>query len=901
MSMSKTYQIKAVDAKGQPLIQTITASADKGPVTLQALPGVRYTLIDVQQGSAPDNVRVQRVGKHLRVLFDGASQADLVLENYFEIEANSPSPSLVGTTDNGTLYEYVPESGRLQDNLPRLTDGAAPQGMALGGLELPPTSGAAVALLAPVAGGGLGLGAAGAGVLGATALGGGGGGNINAPKVLALSLASASDSGPQGDNITNQQKPTIVGKATPGAQVDIILNDNIKYTVTADPTTGNFSLQLPTNLNPGQYKLQAVATQNGGVSQAFVGSGFTIDTSNGENYDATGKPTADTNANATLSGLSLSNDTGVTSDLMTSDPHQQFKGTLGGYGNNGDKILVTLSKLGDNSFQTLSEYLTPDAQNKWTWDQSTLTLTAGKYILKTTLVDGAGNEVYSATGQSISRSETLTISAGDGKIVKPDGSVDIDTNSTDHATALIQSISNDTGANTSDFISNDNTLVFVGTLEHFTRNGDMVKVQLKQGTAIVYSDYLNPTGNDWSWDMTAHHLADGLYELVTTIVDAGGTAVVGTTPTSQKISIDTSASKNQSLTTQNEDTNSTLVLVLSSMTDTGISNDSSPVFSGTFGTDKTWTTNGDAFKFQVQNRQTGEIIDLSPSLANGSSSWTSADWTQPLSADGLYIAKARIVDLAGNVLSVSQQAFALDKTAPSLLFTQSIKDITLEGSGFSDGLTVSTFTLSSNEAVHYTIKSGTTILAEGDYTGLAATTNNTISGSFDAGTFTVIYTDIAGNTSSYTHASKLVFNSVAVTTVAPTHGYTDLPTPLNTLGSVGLLNLSASSPTLDLSTVIADGKMHNQVDMTAAGSQSLSLNLNDVLSMGVVNSFQKNDLLQLRVDGESSDSLLFKDRDAWSVSTIPVTLDNHAYTIYTSYDTNHHLVEVMVQQGIQVS
>ena len=194
------------------------------------------------------------------------------------------------------------------------------------------------------------------------------------------------------------------------------------------------------------------------------------------------------------------------------------------------------------------------------------------------------------------------------------------------------------------------------------------------------------------------------------------------------------------------------------------------------------------------------------------------------------------------------------------------------------------------------------MLAEGDYSGLATATSNTISGSFDAGTFSVTYTDIAGNTSNYTHASKLVFNSVAITTTAPTHGYTDLPAPLEVLGPVGILQLNASSPSLDLTNVIGEGKLHNQVDMTAAGAQRLTLNLNDVLSVGIANSFLKNDLLQLRVDGDSSDSLVFKDRDAWNVATSPVvTLDSHSYTVYTSYDTNQHLVEVLVQQGIVVS
>lgn len=912
--MSKTYQIKAVDAKGQALLETIQPGASKGPVTLQALPGVRYTLIDVQQGSAPDNIRVQRTGKHLRILFDGASQADLVLENYFDTEANSPSPALVGTTDSGTLHEYVPENGRLQDSLPRLGDGLAPQGMALGGLELPASTGAAVALLAPVAGGGIGLGAAGAGVLGAAALGGGGGGGADGPKVAALSLAAISDTGPAGDNITNQQKPTIVGKASPGSLVEITLNGNIKYTVTADASTGDFSLDLPTDLNPGQYKLQATASRDGVVSEVFSGSNFTIDTSNGENFDASGKPATDANARASLTGLSLSNDTGSAGDLMTSDPHQKFTGTLANYSGNGNKVLVTLSKQADASFQPLSEYLTPNAQNEWTWDQSALSLATGKYTLKATLVDGAGNEVHSAAGQSISRTDTITVSAGNGKIVNPDGTVTDDANSTDNASAPISSLSNDTGISTTDFITSDNTLIFKGLLDHFTRNGDMAKVQLKDSTgAVLYTEHINPSSNAWTWDLSSHKLADGQYELVTSIVDAGGTVVSGTSSVTQKIAIDTSASKNQGLAGASDDANGKLGLVLTSMTDTAngyhsatssdkITNNAAPVFSGHFGVGKTWSLNGDQLRLQVQNRLTGEAMDLNPSLVNGNSSWTSAAWTTPLTTSGIYIAKASVLDAAGNVLNTTQQAFALDKVAPSLQFTETVKDITLEGSGFSNGLTVSRFTLSSNEFVHYTIKNGDTVLAEGDYSGLATTTNNTISGSFDAGTFSVTYTDIAGNTSNYTHASKLVFNSVAITTTAPTHGYTDLPAPLEVLGPVGILQLTASSPSLDLTHVIGEGKLHNQVDMTAAGAQRLTLNLNDVLSVGVANSFLKNDLLQLRVDGDSSDSLVFKDRDAWNVATSPVvTLDSHSYTVYTSYDTNQHLVEVLVQQGIVVS
>lgn len=416
--MSKTYQIKAIDAAGKPLLETLQSASGKGPLTLQALPGVRYSLIDVQQGSAPDNIRVQRAGKHLKVLFDGSSQPDLVLENYFESVADAPYPTLTGATDSGAIHEYVPETGRMQDGLQRLTDGSLPQGMALGGMELATTTGAAVGLLAPVAGGGIGLGAAGAGALGAAALGSGGGeGGSTAPKpvVTALHLATESDSGPEGDNITQVQKPKIVGKATGGSEVKVTLNGNISYTTTADEN-GDFSIDLASSsngLNPGRYILQAIAQKGGVASDLYSGTTFFIDTSTRENFDANNQTVADANSGATLTSLKLSEDSGQPADLMTSVQNQKFTGTLANYANNGDKVQVTLSKIGDSGFQLPPDYLTPNAQNQWTWDQSALTLANGKYTLKAVLVDGAGNEVHNANGQAISRTDTITINAGD--------------------------------------------------------------------------------------------------------------------------------------------------------------------------------------------------------------------------------------------------------------------------------------------------------------------------------------------------------------------------------------------------------------------------------------------------------------------------------------------------------
>lgn len=913
--MSKTYQIKSLDAKGQPQIETIQPAPGRAPTVIKAVPGTRYTLTKVQQGSAPDNIRVQRSGKHLRILFDGSSQPDVVIEDFFDGSPSGGKSTLTGTTDRGALHEYVPETGIEQHSLSRLEDNDAIHGMALGGIEVPANTGAAVGLLAPLAGGGLGIGAAGAGAaaLGAAALagGGGGGGGDTAPakpKIEFLALATTSDSGPVGDNITKVQRPTIVGKATANSEVTVTLN-NKTYTTTAD-ANGDFTVTVSdTDLSATRYTPLAKATTANGVSSdTFSGTPFIVDLSSGDNINASGKPESDVNAGATLGSLVLSDDSGQAGDLVTSGQRQQFSGLVSAWTDNGDKVLVTLNKLGDNT-TTREAYLTPNAQNQWAWDQSALPLDPGKYEVRSTLVDGAGNEVRNSSGSSISRTDTITISPGNGQVVNPDGSLTEDPNSTKPANAVISSLSNDTGVDNSDFITNDNTLVFRGLLENFTSNGDMLRVQLKnRDGAIVHSGYVKPTGNAWTWDLSTRQLPDGPYELTTTIVDAGGTQVSGTTQAIKALVVDTSVSKNQTPAAQAEDANSALQLLSMDMADTDkITNSTTPVFNGNFGFGKTWTSNGDIFKFEIHDLA-GHVIDLSPQLSNGSNSWTSAAWTNPLTTDGTYIAKASILDAAGNVLSTVQQSFVLDHTVPKLKLSDK-SDLDTD----TQVRTFSSFGIYCDEAVSYTIQtpSKTTpgtydTLVTGTYSSIDSPPAPRMDGTFAKGELRIIYTDVAGNSNLYENSETWSFHNLPISSVTPPATYQPTPTQPAKLGAIGTIQLTSTDQTLDLTSIIGDGKLHNHVDMTASGPQHLTLNLNDVLSMGVVNSFQlldrqRSDVLQLRVDGDSSDSVVFKDRDAWSVATSPVIMNSHSYAVYSSYDTNHHLVEVMVQQGIQIS
>lgn len=908
--MSKTYQIKSLDAKGQPQIETIQPAPGRAPTVIKAVPGTRYTLTEVQQGSAPDNIRVQRSGKHLRIMFDGSSQPDVVIEDFFDGSPSGGKSTLTGTTDRGALHEYVPETGIEQHSLSRLEDNDAIHGMALGGIEVPANTGAAVGLLAPLAGGGLGIGAAGAGAaaLGAAALagGGGGGGGDTAPakpKIEFLALATTSDSGPVGDNITKVQRPTIVGKATANSEVTVTLN-NKTYTTTAD-ANGDFSITVPDTdpaLNAGRYTLQAVAKQSGILSESSSGTPFIVDVSGNDNIGTSGNTTTDTNKSAVLAIQSIADDTGSAGDFITSDNTLNFAGQVGGYTNNSDKIRITLEKLGVNDTSTLlfDDFLAPDAQNNWNWNLSGKTLEMGKYTLTTVVVDGAGNVV------SAINSRDILIDNDSSKNVANDGTVVTDAN-TDRALLQINSLSNDTGNSNSDFQTNDNTLFIQGALEKFTANGDLVMVQLTNSSGEVAHAYITPSGNTWAWDLSSLTLHDGQYSLHASIVDATGTQVSGTSIKTKILRVDTSFSQNIDDSGLTVDANAGVQLSIAIMTDTDnsntdwITNKTQPVFSGSFGTNKNWTNNSDSFKFQIFDTQ-GHLVAGTPKAepSSNNSNWSAQIWNTTL-PDGTYVAQAIATDVTGNVLSVSQQAFAVDHSAPNLTLEKVSSTATNSSTS-----TVSYLGFSFDEAVQFTIQPSTGATISSQYTGTSSVIDSAINGTFKPGELKVTYTDYAGNTNTYSNTEIWVLNDLRVHLIT-SKLYTPTLLPSNVpRGSMGSYSLTLEGQTLDLTSLTEasqNSARHNQIDMSSTGTQHLILNLNDVLSVGVTNSFTMDNRIQLRVDGDSHDTLSFKDvsTTAWTQTT-SVTLDGIAYDRYISHDANFmDLAEVLVQHGVTIT
>ena len=172
--MKKTYQLKTNAMKGEQQVIDVSPAVGKAPVKVPAAAGARYELIDSATKAAPDNIRAMRKGKNLQIFFDGDTEPGAVIENFYQAHTDN-LPTLVGRTEQGVLYEYIPESAAPSAVVSQLGDTGNAYGMALGGQELA-ASGAAVGLLAAPLVAGFSPLLLGAGVLGAAALAGGGGG-----------------------------------------------------------------------------------------------------------------------------------------------------------------------------------------------------------------------------------------------------------------------------------------------------------------------------------------------------------------------------------------------------------------------------------------------------------------------------------------------------------------------------------------------------------------------------------------------------------------------------------------------------------------------------------------------------------------------------------------------------
>ncbi|RKG29467.1 Ig-like domain-containing protein, partial [Acinetobacter rongchengensis] len=104
------------------------------------------------------------------------------------------------------------------------------------------------------------------------------------------------------------------------------------------------------------------------------------------------------------------------------------------------------------------------------------------------------------------------------------------------STVEILGITDDSGVST-DFITNDNTLLFNGQVNGTLGADEKVQISLDGG--VTWNDAISDANGTWTFDYTANPLMDGTYTVQAQIVDQAGN--IGATAT-QDIVIDTTIS-----------------------------------------------------------------------------------------------------------------------------------------------------------------------------------------------------------------------------------------------------------------------------------------------------------------------------------------------------------------------
>jgi hypothetical protein len=272
--MSKKFKVivNTGNANNNEALDVTQGQGGRGqPVRIKAKAGAKYQLLDLEKAktAGPEYVKVKRVGKNLHILFEGSTEADVIIEDYYDVMPEGYN-GVVGQAENGNFYEYIPEDMDVRGLIPQLADGGQAVSVALGGAEVA-GSGAALAIVAfnPLL---AGLGLLGAGAVAAAAAGGGGGTqtNTNNGSATALSIDPISS-----DNLINQAEGgatsfTVTGKVTgkfaAGDVVSLKLHDKTYAAVVNADGTFSVIVSMADLKADTDTKIEGSVTGTGGTT-----------------------------------------------------------------------------------------------------------------------------------------------------------------------------------------------------------------------------------------------------------------------------------------------------------------------------------------------------------------------------------------------------------------------------------------------------------------------------------------------------------------------------------------------------------------------------------------------------------------------------------------------------------
>ncbi|MGP3593666.1 Ig-like domain-containing protein [Vagococcus sp. WN89Y] len=449
----------------------------------------------------------------------------------------------------------------------------------------------------------------------------------------------------------------------------------------------------------------------------------------------------------TISIDSLLNDSGLSStDFNTNATQLVINGSVGAPLSGNEKAQISID--GGVSWTDLVVNGT-----SWIYSDSR-TLPDGNAIYLVRVIDNAGN-----------------VGATDNQVVV------VDTTAPDASkTITITAITTDSGASSSDFITNDTSLTLNGQLGAALSATEVAQISVDSGQSWV-NVILSADGLGWTYT-DGRALTDGSYEYRVRVIDVAGN--VGSFST-QTVVVDTTApAQGVTVTSLNDDTGRSVSDFITSDTTLTINGEvSSPL------------SVGETLQISTNNGATWIPLTLS------ANQWSFTD-TRTLT-DGSYDYQLRVIDAAGNASQPVTQTVVVD-TQASVTTAEivSYTDDTGERQGTFDSTYVTDDTaplisgvldapLASDEVL-YLYRNGIRLEAVTMVGALNWTyaESGLISGSY---TYTARVEDLAGNLNTSTDFVLTVDTSVP-TTLAPINNQTtrDVTPIINGTLSAALVN-----------------------------------------------------------------------------------------------------------------
>ncbi|WP_436108280.1 DUF4347 domain-containing protein, partial [Massilia sp. LjRoot122] len=459
-----------------------------------------------------------------------------------------------------------------------------------------------------------------------------------------------------------------------------------------------------------------------------------------------------------IAALKLSDDTGSSSsDFVTNAVEQTITGSFTASGNGNGMPAIWVSTGGPTASRTLATISKYDADPTKTGNGDTV---GGTFSVTVKLVPGAGSIQF------------WTASSGMGsQIANSAKAYTLDT--TPGSSVATLALSRDSGASASDFITDTAAQTISGTLSANTLAGEVVRISVDNGA--TWQTAANTVGQK-TFSLSGVNLP-GSGTIKVQVENAAGNAG---TPFSQAFVVDTVAPAPG-------------VLGLSELVDSGTAGDG--------------ITSDSSFSLALTGNEAGSSVIYETSFQQGVFVPTTMSHTTL--ADGSYLFRARVTDLAGNTSTTNTVAVTIDTLAPGAPVITGFADNSGSGSDTTTTDPTPTLTMSAEANVKVEVYRNGVSVGMASQTASNSGTYTFASAALPDGsyTFTAMAIDAAGNTSPVSLSQSVTIDT---TLTAPTAALvTDSGTPGD--GLTNTAALAFNNPDQDAKRVI-------KVDGTEVGS-----------------------------------------------------------------------------------